>query len=549
MGRLLSTTKSHVRLAGIFVAGALIAAGCSSNSSSSASSSSPQGHVLLVGTYHGHRGQYSTIQAAVNAARPGDWILVAPGDYHESANTTNPTASQVSNGEIGGVVITTPNLHLRGMNRNTTIIDGTNPGSSRPCSSNPARQNLGPPNPKGGNYGTNGITVYKANNTWIENLTVCNFLNGSDSQTGYEIWWDGGAGTGKIGLHGYWGSYLTATSTYYGPVAVDATYGIFASTSAGPASWDQVYASNMNDSGMYVGACQQQCNITIDNAWMEYNALGYSGTNSGGAVVVEHSQFDNNQDGFDTNTQIGGDPPPPQNGDCPGNKISPITHTRSCWVFMDNNVHDNNNPYVPQAPGYASAGPTGTGMTVSGGRNDTIMNNTFSNNGAWGVLFVPFPDSDTPFPGVTCANSGGVQTPGFGCVYDPEGNLLKDNTFINDGFFGNPSNADYGEITLDPGQPQNCFVGNHGKSGAATSAPANLEALQPQCGPLTKAPQTGGDLLGQVLCDTGFGTCPSGSKYPTNPKGGPVTMKPLPANLPTMPNPCKGVPKNPWCPQ
>ena len=53
---------------------------------------------------------------------------------------------------------------------------------------------------------------------------------------------------------------------------------------------------------MYVGACKQLCNITISHAWMEYNALGYSGTNSGGAIVITHSMFDNNQDGFDTNT-------------------------------------------------------------------------------------------------------------------------------------------------------------------------------------------------------------------------------------------------------
>src|ERR1700686_2119967 len=42
--------------------------------------------VLLVGTYHGHRGRFSSIQAALDAARPGDWILVAPGDYHERAD-------------------------------------------------------------------------------------------------------------------------------------------------------------------------------------------------------------------------------------------------------------------------------------------------------------------------------------------------------------------------------------------------------------------------------------------------------------------------------
>ena len=35
--------------------------------------------VLLVGTFHGVPGRYRSIQAAVNAARPGDWILVAPG--------------------------------------------------------------------------------------------------------------------------------------------------------------------------------------------------------------------------------------------------------------------------------------------------------------------------------------------------------------------------------------------------------------------------------------------------------------------------------------
>ena len=39
--------------------------------------------VLRVGTYHGIRGQFRSIQQAVNAARPGDWILVGPGDYHE----------------------------------------------------------------------------------------------------------------------------------------------------------------------------------------------------------------------------------------------------------------------------------------------------------------------------------------------------------------------------------------------------------------------------------------------------------------------------------
>jgi len=282
------------------------------------------------------------------------------------------------------------------------------------------------------------------------------------------------------------------------------------------------------------------CDIVINHAHLEYNALGYSGTNSGGSIVIEHSEFDNNQDGLDTNTQIGGDPPAPQNGSCPDNGVSPNTHTNSCWVFMHNNVHDNNNPNVPSA-GTASAGPTGTGMTVSGGRNDTVMENTFSNNGAWGVLFVPYPDSDKPSHGQTCKGAGGNQVPGFGCVFDPINDALLNNTFSHNGYFGNPSNSDFGQIIITAGQPRNCYRGNTAPNG---SAPPNLEQTQPTCGPLMTAANAGGTLLAQVLCDTGFGSCPAGAHYP---KSTGVVMHPLPTDLPSMPNPCEGVPTNDWC--
>ncbi len=248
----------------------------------------------------------------------------------------------------------------------------------------------------------------------------------------------------------------------------------------------------MNDSGMYVGACLQVCDVTIDHAWMENNALGYSGTNSGGAIVIENSQFDNNQDGLDTNTQIAGDPPPPQNGACPNGGTSPITHTHSCWVFIHNNVHDNNNGNAPEA-GDAAAGPIGTGMTLSGGRNDTVMDNTFSNNGAWGVLFVPYPDSGTPSLNQKCADYGGYQISGLGCVFEPEGDALKGNTFVHDGFYANPTNADFGQIVLHTGLPSNCYADNTAPGG---SVPANLEQLQPTCGVPTTATNTDNTLVG-----------------------------------------------------
>ena len=523
------TVRGLTALGALLLTGAALAS-CSSGGSSTA--------VLLVGTFNGKAGQYTTIQSAVNAAQPGAYILVAPGDYHEDDDAHVTKASLLSTGDHGGVVVHTPDLTIRGMNRDTVIVDGTKPGAATPCSSDPQYQNFGPI-VSGKAQGRNGIVVWKADNVRIENLTACNFLGGA-GDSGNEIWWNGGDGSGKIGLTGYTGSYLTGTSSFYSDETSAAEYGIFSSNSQGPGSWNQIYGSNMNDSGMYVGACHQVCDVTIDHAWMENNALGYSGTNSGGAVVIENSQFDNNEDGVDTNTQIAGDPPPPQNGDCPNGGTSAITHTRSCWVFIHNNVHDNNNGDVPEA-GDAAAGPIGTGMTLSGGRNDTVMDNTFSNNGAWGVLFVPYPDSGTPSLHQKCANFGGFQTSGLGCVFEPEGDALKGNTFVNDGYYANPSNSDFGQIVLHTGLPSNCFTDNTAPGG---SAPANLEQLQPVCGVTTTTTNGDSTLVGQVECDARLLPCPPDAKYPSQTG---VRLAPLPRGLTTMSNPCAGVPSNAWC--
>jgi len=518
-----------------------VAAGCDwSTTSASAKRTAFSKDVLLVGTYRGKAGTYKTIQAAVNAAKPGDWILVGPGDYHETGDLQEPpTAAQAGEGYMGGVVIETADLRLRGMDRSAVIVDGTRAGAPTPCDSAPQWQDFGVKDSNDKAYGRNGIVIWKSDNVSVDNMTICNFLAGTGA-SGNEIWWNGGNGSAHIGLTAYEGSYLTATTTYFGGETTAAQYGIFSSNSAGPGNWDQLYANNFNDAGMYVGACQRVCGMTISHAWMENNALGYSGTNSGGQIIIEDSQFDHNEDGVDTNTQINGDPPAPQNGDCPDGS-STLTHTHSCWVFVDNYVHDNNNPSTPKA-GSAAAGPTGTGMTVSGGRNDTVMGNKFEDNGAWGILFVPYPDSSPPQDGQTCSGTGGQEVKGFGCIYDPEGDALLHNSFVHDGYFGNPSNSDFGQIVYTAGQPQNCFVGNVDPQG---SAPADLEAIQSACGPLTKAPNTGGALLAQVLCDTGFGGCPKGSKYPTSKA---VSLTALPKGLPSMPDPCKGVPNDSWCP-
>jgi hypothetical protein len=530
----------------------------SSSTTSSTSTTTLSHDVLTVGTYANKAGQYQTIQAAVDAAKPGDTILVAPGDYKETADLTNWNDTTAAHGGFGGVLVTTPNLTIRGLNRNTTIIDGTKGAGT--CSSAPGDQQFGyVQNNKAA--GRNGIVIYEANNVSIDNLTTCNFLTGNDGG-GNGVWWNGGADTATINLHGYEGSYLSATSTYFAGESAAASYGIFSSDAAGPATWSHIYANNMNDSGMYVGACKQLCGITITDAWMENSALGYSGTNSGGAIVITNSRFDHNKDGFDTNTQIAGDPPAPQNGACPNNGISPITHTHSCWVLENSVFNANNNPNVPEA-GTAAGGPTGTGMTLSGGRNDTVMNNTFSNNNAWGLLLVPYPDSSTPEYGQSCTKTGGIESALFGCVYDPMNDAVLNNTFTSNGSFGNPSNGDLGQLDLNGNQPSNCFVGNKdaGAKGL-TQAGQQLQSTFKTCGVNRSAPSAPLSLLGQVLCDTGFGGCSKTSNYP-KPTGvklttlpgntlGSTTSSTLLANtsttaLPTMPNPCQGVPDSLWC--
>jgi hypothetical protein len=132
--------------------------------------------------------------------------------------------------------------------------------------------------------------------------------------------------------------------------------------------------------------------------------------------------------------------------------------------------------------------------------NDRVMDNTVADNGAWGILFVPYAQEGKPSLNQTCGGSGGHKVPGFGCVLDPEGDALVDNTFSHNGFFGNPTNSDYGQITLFGGEPQNCFSGNNAPDG---SAPRNLEKKQSTCGPISTAGNTGGPLFGQVLCDAG----------------------------------------------
>jgi len=493
------------------------------------------GRVLRVGSYHGVAGQYKTIQSAVHAAKPRDWVLIAPGDYHEQGVS--------GAGEPAGVLIRTSRLHLRGMNRNSVIVDGTKPGSP-PCSRAASDQERT-------TDGRNGIEVFKASGVYIENLTVCNYLTGPNGGEGNEIWWNGGDGSGKIGMGPWRGNYITATSTYSNGVNTPfADYGIFVSNSRGPGVVDHSYASGMGDAGYYVGACPD-CNAVITHAHAQHNALGFSGTNAGGHLVIEHSEFDHNKTGPTSDSENNGDAPSPQNGRCPGGAAGPLG-SGICEIWKFNYIHDNNDPNVPgnSVNGLAGAVPVGSGAILGGTEYVELWRNRIVRNNAWGVWITDSPYIGNPPSGINQHCQGGIYVappplPEPLCYFQAYGNQVIHNKFADNGSYGNPSNGDIAMLTTLH-SPGNCFRRNVDPGGLTSDPPAIQSPPYNPCG----EPNAGLEplLLGNALCGTQLlFPCPANTPGAGYPHAGKVVLH-MPRRQPTMPNPCKGVPANPWCP-
>src|SRR5205823_20044 len=285
------------------------------------------------------------------------------------------------------------------------------------------------------------------------------FLDGTGE--GEQIWWNGGDGSGHIGLSGFWGNYLTATSSYSSSVAGTlgpccgvnypaGDYGIVSSNATN--GWfKNSYASNMADAAYYIGACQQVCYQTKQYYQGEGSSLRLSSTNAGGYLLVENSECDNNKTGLVSNSQNNDDWPSPQIGLCPSGQTGALG-TQSCTVWMNNHVHDNNNPNVPgNGSGLAGGAPIGTGMLLGGSTYITMSGNTVTGNGAWGELIASYPDQEAPAANNPNPCQGGTYVPAPNgnqtCYYDAYGNVSENNQFSGNGGFNNPTNGDIGDAT------------------------------------------------------------------------------------------------------
>jgi len=418
---------------------------------------------------------YTSIQAAVTAAAAGDWILIDVGTYQEA------------------VTITTPGLHVRGMDRNQVILDG--------------QHQVG-----------DGIAVNKVDNVTIENLTVHDFDRASkDGAHGNQIWWNGGDGSGTIGINGWSGSYLTAYQT-----DLLGGYGLFVSNAVSGAL-DQVYASGFNDAGLYIGACRD-CQATVSHALVENNALGYSGSNSGGHLVIKDSTFQKNSVGLAPNSLSTDDPPPPQDGSCDSGQNTSATPTiastmiQRCTILQNNTITNNANFTTPADTSTGSV-PWGVGIALVGTYGDLVDSNTITGNPSAGILGIENPD---PYP-TTAAT----------VYFQLSGNAITNNTFSGNGTNTDPSAADIvlvGGVFGAMQSVNNCASGNT----LTKTTPANLEGAW-NCSNATTA-NPGGAALSYALNLQAA----SQARQPV--------AQPAPGAQPTMPSPCTGVPSNPLCP-
>jgi len=250
--------------------------------------------------------QYPTIQAAVDAANEGDTILIERGTYHQS------------------VVVNTPGLRIRGVDRNATILDGQ---TTREV----------------------GIEV-KSDRVVVENMTVHSYKE-------HGVRW--------FEQTGYWGRYITAYN--------NGLYGMFAFGSR-CGQMDHSYTSGNADSGFYIGECFP-CDGRIENVIAVQNAIGYSGTNAGGNLVIKDSEWRQNALGLVPNS-LDGEERPPQRG----------------ATFQNNLVVDNNQI---DAPGVGIAGQFyGGGFVVAGATANVITGNTVTDHAIAGIALGPLPDQN-----------------------------------------------------------------------------------------------------------------------------------------------------------
>jgi hypothetical protein len=408
---------------------------------------------LIAGCSSGDGGDASPGSTEAGSDGPSATLRV-PGDY----STIQDAVAAAAPGDLvliepgvyeEAVDVETENLTIRGMDRNEVILDG---GFER----------------------ENGIRVL-ADGVAVENMTARNFTTNG-------FFW--------TGVTGYRGSYLNAVRNGdYGVYAFDSVKGQF----------DHVYAAGSPDAGIYIGQCYK-CDAVVTDVISEYNGLGYSGTNSGGDLLIVNSTWRNNRVGI-----------------VPNSGSYELCYPQRGATIVGNIVHDNNQPDTPAIEVALAA--MGNGILLAGGNRNTIERNRVYDHDATGIGLVSYPETEANdvVPDAStwdrpCSDTRET-TP---TVDDPSAlAVVFWNSMENRVVRNVVSGSGLGDIGVGGTGAKvstfgNCFADNT----ITSSAPADIEALAP----CTGAPATSDWSRGALDLGALFGpTRPPAADYRTAP--------------------------------
>ena len=285
----------------------------------------------------------------------------------------------------------------------------------------------------------NGIRVLGADGVVVENLTTQNYTNNG-------IFW--------IESEGYRASYVTTYRT--------GDYGIYAFDSVrGQIEHSRTVGSR--DAGVYIGQCYP-CDAVITDVVSSHNGLGYSGTNSGGNLLIVNSDWHNNRIGI-----------------VPNSGSYELCYPQRETTIVGNRVWDNNQADTSTIDFGVLA--QRNGILVAGGIDNVIERNRVDGHLRFGIGLILFPEDDPndDLPtedewALPCDDSRQlpIADPGGAIQWESFRNVVRDNVVTNSG----EADLVVASVGTDLSTLGHCFAGNRFE----TSAPTDIETLAPCAG-------------------------------------------------------------------
>jgi hypothetical protein len=415
------------RLIGVMVTAAMIAAGCGGDgddgggdavatTTASATTGAPVTEAEAAAETAPPATTAAATVPATTAAGADDGTREVPGEYA----TIQAAVDAAAEGDLvliapgvyhEAVDVTTDDLTIRGLDRDGVVLDG--------------ELEL-----------DNGIRVLGASGVAVENLTAMNYSAN---------------GVFFTAVTGYRASYITTYRT--------GDYGIYAFDSV-TGQIDQAHTVGSKDAGVYIGQCYP-CDALITDVLSEHNGLGYSGTNSGGDLLIVNSVFRNNRAGI-----------------VPNSGSYELCYPARETTVIGNLVYSNNQTDTPAIDVALLA--QGNGILIAGGVRSIVSKNRVFDHNRTGIGLVPFleedPNDDLPTEdewALPCAEQKN-QAPAA-----VEGAILWDalQNQVTGNVVSDSREADIAVASAggDISTFANCFAGNE----FTTSAPLELETLAP----------------------------------------------------------------------